>query len=220
MRKQDKHTGKAGTQMSERLFSASALTQPRGTVVVTLLRHQVDRPLLRHSDHTVGIPDLWLTGWLPPHFGKRTTSFRVIGPTGANTLMEHLEKAYALDIAIRTEDERLPVEGIAIEVEEFAGDGIVYERNGLRVIAFEVDHGEAIKPAYGYRVEFGGRVAVISGDTRTAAQMLCHTEIAYLGADKNQEGTLDVAENDCFEGTAARLIEACMAYFGRQPYTY
>ena len=67
--------------------------------------------------------------------------------------MAHLEKAYALDIAIRSEDERLPAEGIAIAVEEFAGDGIVYERKGLRVIAFEVDHGEAIKPAYGYRID-------------------------------------------------------------------
>ena len=86
--------------------------------------------------------------------------------------MAHLEKAYALDIAIRTEDERLPAEGIVIAVEEFAGDGIVYERKGLRVIAFEVDHGDAIKPAYGYRIEFGGRVAVISGDTRFNANVI------------------------------------------------
>jgi ribonuclease Z len=26
-----------------------------------------------HSDHTVGIPDLWLTGWLGGPFGRRTT---------------------------------------------------------------------------------------------------------------------------------------------------
>jgi len=135
---------------------------------------RIDALLLTHyhSDHTVGIPDLWLTGWLPPHFAKRTTPFHVIGPTGAKTLMAHLEKAYALDIAIRTEDERLPAEGIAIAVEEFAADGIVYERNGLRVIAFEVDHGEAIKPAYGYRIEYGSRAAVISGDTRFNANVI------------------------------------------------
>jgi ribonuclease Z len=36
----------------------------------------------------------------------------------------------------------------------------------LRVIAFTVDHGAAIKPAYGYRIEYQDRVAVISGDTR------------------------------------------------------
>ena len=25
-----------------------------------------------HSDHVVGFPDLWLTGWLPPPFGQRS----------------------------------------------------------------------------------------------------------------------------------------------------
>ena len=44
--------------------------------------------------------------------------------------------------------------------------GVVYEKNGVKVIAFEVDHGDVIKPAYGYRIEYGGRSAVISGDTR------------------------------------------------------
>ena len=34
------------------------------------------------------------------------------------------------------------------------------------MIAFEVDHGDVIKPCYGYRVEYGGRVAVLSSDTR------------------------------------------------------
>jgi len=154
----------AGRGATIRLYQ---LGVPIGRIDALLLTHY-------HSDHTVGIPDLWLTGWLPPHFGKRTTPFRVIGPTGAKTLMAHLEKAYALDIAIRTEDERLPAEGIAIAVEEFAGDGIVYERKGLRVIAFEVDHGEAIKPAYGYRIEYDDRVAVISGDTRFNANVIKH----------------------------------------------
>jgi ribonuclease Z len=36
----------------------------------------------------------------------------------------------------------------------------------LRVIAFEVNHGDAIKPAYGYRIEYDGRVVTVSGDTR------------------------------------------------------
>ena len=57
-------------------------------------------------------------------------------------------------------------EGAAIAVEEFDNDGIVYEKNGVRVIAFEVDHGDVIKPAYGYRIEYGGRAVVVSGDTR------------------------------------------------------
>ena len=49
---------------------------------------------------------------------------------------------------------------------EYDRDGLVYEKNGVKVIAFEVDHGDVIKPCYGYRIEYGGRVAVFSSDTR------------------------------------------------------
>jgi ribonuclease Z len=90
----------------------------------------------------------------------------LIGPVGAKSLMTNLESAYALDIKIRLEDEKLPPEGIATVVEEFEKDGIVYDKDGVRVIAFTVDHGEAIKPAVGYRIEYKGRAVVISGDTR------------------------------------------------------
>ena len=34
------------------------------------------------------------------------------------------------------------------------------------VSAFAVDHGELIKPAYGYRVDYQGHAVVMSGDTR------------------------------------------------------
>jgi ribonuclease Z len=51
-------------------------------------------------------------------------------------------------------------------VKEFDTDGVVFNTNGLKIIAFEVDHGEVIKPAYGYRIEYGARAAVVSGDTR------------------------------------------------------
>ena len=80
--------------------------------------------------------------------------------------MTGLEEAYSLDIKIRCEDEKLPLDGIRTDVSEFESDGVVYERNGVRVIAFEVDHGDVIKPAYGYRVEYNGRAVVLSGDTR------------------------------------------------------
>ena len=119
-----------------------------------------------HSDHTSGIADIWLTGWLPPPFGRRNTPFRVIGPVGAKTLMSNLEKAYALDIKIRLDDEKLPPEGIATAVDEFERDGVVFEKSGVKVIAFAVDHGAAIKPSVGYRIEYKGHSVVISGDTR------------------------------------------------------
>ena len=84
---------------------------------------------------------------------------------------------------------------MAVEVEEFDRDGVVYEKNGVKVIAFEVDHGDVIKPAYGYRIEYGGRVAVISGDTRynenvikygAGADLLVH-EVAVARPELMQE---------------------------------
>jgi ribonuclease Z len=90
--------------------------------------------------------------------------------------MSHLEKAYALDIKIRIEDEKLSPKGAAIDVQEFGNDGVVYEKDGVKVIAFEVDHGAVIKPAYGYRIEYGGRSVVISGDTR------CNENVVKYGA--------------------------------------
>jgi ribonuclease Z len=86
--------------------------------------------------------------------------------------MTHLEHAYALDISIRIENEKLPPRGVGIEVNEFFTDGIVYENNGVKVTAFEVDHGAAIKPAYGYRIDYAGRRLVISGVTRYNQNMI------------------------------------------------
>jgi ribonuclease Z len=119
-----------------------------------------------HSDHTEGLPDIWLTGWLPPPFGQRKTALQIIGPTGAKALIAGLEQAYAADIKIREADEKLPPEGVAVEVEEFAKDGVVFDKDGVRVTAFQVDHGEFVKPAFGYRIDFQGRSAVLSGDTK------------------------------------------------------
>jgi ribonuclease Z len=40
-----------------------------------------------HSDHTTGIPDVWITRWVVGGPARRTTPFRVIGPVGAKELM-------------------------------------------------------------------------------------------------------------------------------------
>lgn len=117
-----------------------------------------------HSDHTIGLPDLLLTGWLPPPYARRTTPLHVIGPVGAKNLLSNLAVAYSADIKGREEEQHLPPEGVAANVEEFNQDGTVYEKDGLKVTAFEVEHG--IKPAYGYRVDYGGRSVLLSGDTK------------------------------------------------------
>lgn len=80
--------------------------------------------------------------------------------------MASLERAYAADVRVRIADQKLPAQGAAVIAEEFSSDGAVYERNGVRVTAFEMDHGAEIKPAYGYRIDYLGRSVLISGDTR------------------------------------------------------
>jgi ribonuclease Z len=160
----------AGRGATIRLYQ---LKVPIGRIDVQLLTHY-------HSDHVSCLPDVWLTGWLESHFGTRKTPYKVIGPTGAKRLMENLERAYADDIKIRVADEKLPLSGIATDVTEFDRDGTVYEKSGVKVIAFEVDHGDVIKPCYGYRIEYGGRVAVFSSDTRYNQNVIKHGKGADL----------------------------------------
>jgi ribonuclease Z len=135
-----------------------------------------------HSDHVNGIVDLWLTGWLPPPFGQRKTPFVVFGPAGTRNMGVHLEEAFSPDIGIRMADEKLPRDGARFDAKDIV-PGVVYEANGVKVTAFEVDHGDEIKPAFGYRIDYRGRSVVLSGDTRysenvikfaTGADLLIH----------------------------------------------
>lgn len=114
-----------------------------------------------HSDHVVGLPDLFLTAWV---FGRRTPH-DVFGPPGTAEMCRHLEQAYAFDRTVRVRAEGFEAAGAtlsAVDVEP----GVVFDRDGLKVTAFRVDHGGAIEPAYGYRVDYRGRAAAFSGDTK------------------------------------------------------
>ena len=119
-----------------------------------------------HSDHLSGLPDLWLTGWLPPPFGRRSQPMRVIGPDGLSEILTGLRQAFDPDIQIRLVDEQLPPRGIEFDIREYSEDGIVFDEEGVTVTAFAVDHGQYIKPSYGYRVDYAERSVVLSGDTR------------------------------------------------------
>ena len=119
-----------------------------------------------HHDHISGLADLWLTGWLPPAFGQRVQPLRVLGPTGLREITRGLEDAYRRDIDIRVADENLPRDAAMFDVAEFSGRGVIYDEDDVRVTAFPVDHGELIKPAFGYRVDYQGRSVLISGDTK------------------------------------------------------
>jgi ribonuclease Z len=136
------------------------------------LLREVDLVLLTHlhSDHVVGLPDRWLTGWI---FG-RDRPLRVIGPRGTAEMAKHLEEAFEFDVRTRRDlDERLPAEGARLLATEAAVPGTVRDEGGIKITAFEVDHG-VVKPAYGYRIDFGGRSVAFSGDTRVSDSLVTH----------------------------------------------
>jgi ribonuclease Z len=120
-----------------------------------------------HSDHIVGLPDLWLTGWL---VSQRAIPLNVFGPVGTNNMIEYLQKAFAYDIKIRIEDDHASEQGYKFSVKEIQ-QGIIYEKNGVKVTAIEVDH-YPVAPAFGYRVEYNGHSVVLSGDTRYSENLI------------------------------------------------
>ena len=134
---------------------------------------QVDALFLTHlhSDHIVGIPDLWLTGWLEANYAQRKGPFVVYGPVGTQGMMDGLVKAYDWDIQARIADQDLKPANIRAVVSEFK-PGVIYDQGGVKVTAIEVDHGELLKPAFGFRVDYDGRSVTISGDTRFSENLI------------------------------------------------
>ncbi len=124
-----------------------------------------------HSDHTVGFPDFWLRGW---QVGQRKVPLQVWGPKGTAEMMEHLNSAYKVDIRLRLDSGSRSPEGAVIIAQDII-EGQVYEQNGVKVTAFEVNHGY-VKPAFGYRIDYGGHSVVLSGDTLPSENLVRFSE--------------------------------------------
>lgn len=145
----------AGRGVTQRLWQDKV---PLGRIDVLFLTHL-------HSDHVVGIPDLLLTGWLKSPFGGRKGNFVVRGPSGTESMMAHMVKAFAADIDIRVKDQKFSRVGVTPDAADIVA-GPVYHEGGVKVTAIEVNHGKNIKPTVGYRIDYKGRSVVISGDTK------------------------------------------------------
>ena len=126
-----------------------------------------------HSDHVVGFTDLWLTGWIGRPWGKRAVPLYVWGPEGTRQMMHHLPLAFAVDLRVRSRS--YPLEGAKLAAEEIK-EGVVYTHNGVTITAFEVDHGGEELPAFGYRIDYQGRSAVLSGDTTFNENLIRHAQ--------------------------------------------
>jgi len=118
-----------------------------------------------HSDHSVGFPDFWLTGWMR---GRANIPLNVWGPAGTKAMMDSLAKAFENDVNLRRDATN---EAGAKIISNDIAEGVVYERNGVKVTAFNVDHGP-IKPAIGYRIDYRGRSVVLSGDTTASDNLI------------------------------------------------
>ena len=128
-----------------------------------------------HSDHVVGFPDLWLTGWL---IGQRIEPLQVWGPLGTKKMMSNIEKAFEFDVKSRISDHTGSQDGVVIKAEDIK-EGVIFEKNGIKVTAFEIDHGR-VKPAFGYRIDYAGRSVVLSGDTRPSENLIRYSKSVDL----------------------------------------
>jgi len=124
-----------------------------------------------HSDHTVGMADLYLNGWNM----NRKKNLEIYGPHKTGDLMRHLRLAFEQDVIYRADrqassHDREDLEYTVTEVK----NGTKYKFGDVTVTAFDVDH-HVIKPAFGYRIDYAGRSVVISGDTAYSSNLIAHS---------------------------------------------
>ena len=115
-----------------------------------------------HSDHISDIGDFNLNSWV----AGRPEPLQIIGPTGVERIVDGFNMAYELDRGYRVAHhgaELLNPELGTLQSKTIE-EGVIVDQDGLRITAFEVSH-PPIEPAFGYRLDYGGRSVVISGDS-------------------------------------------------------
>jgi len=148
---------------------------PLGNLAGVLLTHF-------HSDHIGELGEVTFSSWT----GGRAEPLDVYGPDGVERVVAGFQAAYELDVSYRVAHhgaDLLPSDGgkaaaHPIELTEDASSRVVYDEDGLKIMAFLVEH-EPISPAIGYRIDYGGRSVVVSGDTIRSANL----EAASQGVD-------------------------------------
>jgi ribonuclease Z len=135
-----------------------------------------------HSDHIAGLPDVMLNTWA----AGRHVPLRIWGGPGVDTVADGFHTAMSLDDGYRQAHhgtELLPTSGAEVTPKPIvipAGSDstLVLDEDGVRITAFRVEH-TPVEPAYGYRVDYGGRAVVVSGDTAPTPTIVA----AAKGAD-------------------------------------
>lgn len=141
---------------------------PPGAAAAVFLTHF-------HSDHIDGLGELGLQRWVG---GTHRQPLPLLGPPGVERVARGFDLAYALDSSYRVAhhgDAVVPASGAGFRAQPFPSPEpgsaqVVWDRDGVRVSAFRVDH-PPIDPAVGYRFDYRGRSVVISGDSRKSAEI-------------------------------------------------
>ena len=154
-----------------------------------------------HSDHIIGIPDLWLLGLMPGAFGNRKQALEVFGPAGTASMMQGLKQAYQWDIKTRVAEYPSADSGTIVNATDVR-EGVVYNKDAVKITAFWVNHSDIIDSALGYRLDYMGRSVVISGDTRYSENLIQYSK----GADVLIHEVIAIREDVMTTSPLARKI--------------
>ncbi|WP_282940089.1 MBL fold metallo-hydrolase [Paenibacillus sp. RC67] len=132
-----------------------------------------------HSDHNSGFFDVFISSWrthvIPGAvFPNRTVPMQVYGPETTKDIIGKMQESFAFDVNLRINYNKSAFDGSRIEYHE-CNEGVVYDKDGIRITAFEVDH-RPVYPAIAYKFEYNGKSAIISGDTIPVDNMIRHAQ--------------------------------------------
>ncbi len=136
-----------------------------------------------HSDHIGDLGEANVMSWA----NGRTKALEIFGPKGIDKVVNGFIMAYELDKEYRfahhgedvvSLEAGTPISKV-ISFQDPNEKELIFDRNGLKVYAFEVDH-SPVKPAVGYRIEFKGNTIVITGDTIKTENLVKHSNNADI----------------------------------------
>jgi len=128
-----------------------------------------------HTDHNGGFIDFFITSSLNRLDLGRQLPVEVYGPTNTKEIISKMRQSIESDVASR----KFPDANWSKIIFNELNNGIIYNKDGLEITVFLVDHGP-YKPAVGYKFEYNGKKIVFSGDTSPNENVKFHSKKADI----------------------------------------
>jgi ribonuclease Z len=129
----------------------------------------------------VDLYQLIISGW---HQGRDRPQ-RIFGPAGTRKLAAETMAVWQAERELRIAYECRPsTAGLELDIVEFE-EGPIWDRDGIRISAFEVDH-RPVERAFGFRFESDGSRVAFSGDTT-----VCDNQVRWSKG-------VDLLVHECF----------------------